>query len=100
MIRGAEIVSVSALEVPPPGLGLKTVMLAVPASLTSLAWMLALSCELLTKVVFRFELRKRTIDPVRNPEPFTVSEKFGLPAATDAGVIELMTGTGLLMVKG
>src|SRR5207245_4643866 len=50
---GLLIVNVCALEVPPPGVGLKTVADAVPAVAMSLAELAACSCVLLTKVVAR-----------------------------------------------
>src|SRR5204862_303049 len=47
------IVSVSAFEAPPPGGGLRTVTLAVPAAAISLAEIVARSCVRLTNVVGR-----------------------------------------------
>jgi hypothetical protein len=46
-------VSVIALEVPPPGAGVLTVMLGVPAVAMSLARIVAVSCVAETNVVLR-----------------------------------------------
>src|SRR5580698_6816985 len=48
---GLLMLNVFALEVPPPGAGLSTVTLAVPAAAMSLAGTVAWSSTLLTKVV-------------------------------------------------
>jgi hypothetical protein len=47
------IVNVSALEVPPPGVGFTTVMAAVPTAAMSAAVMAAVNCVALTNVVVR-----------------------------------------------
>jgi len=93
------IVKVAGAEVPPPGSGFETVTLAVPGLRMSLSRIKALSCEALTNVVFRFEFPNLTIEPVTKPDPTTVSVKSGPPATADEGLIELMTGNGLLMVN-
>ena len=51
---GLLIVKVCMLDVPPPGAGLTTATFAVPALVTSLAAIEAVSWVLLTKVVVRF----------------------------------------------
>src|SRR2546425_12357775 len=61
---GLLIVNVEALEVPPPGVGLKTVTGAVPAVAMSLARIWAWSWVLLTKVVVRLLAFHRTIDAI------------------------------------
>jgi hypothetical protein len=62
-----EIVNVAALDVPPPGEGLKTVTLADPADPISPALILAVSCVLLTYDVVR------SLPFQRSTEPFTKS---------------------------
>jgi hypothetical protein len=49
------IVKGSALDVPPPGEGLTTVTLAVPAETMSAAVIAAVNCVLLTYVVMRLD---------------------------------------------
>jgi hypothetical protein len=51
----AMIVKESALDVPPPGVGLTTVTLAVPAEAMSAAVVAAVNCVLLTNVVVRLD---------------------------------------------
>ena len=94
---GLLIVKVAALDVPPPGAGLKTEMFVVPALAMSLARMAAVSCELLTKVVVRSAPFQRTTDVERKFEPFTIKEKAGLPDITAEGDIELTLGRGLFL---
>ena len=62
---GLLIVNVEALEVPPPGVGLKTVTGAVPAVAMSPARIWAWSWMLLTKVVVRSLPFQRTTDEAR-----------------------------------
>ena len=64
------IVSVCAADVPPPGPGLKTVMLAVPPSEISAAEIIAVTCPELTNVVVRSEPLKRTTELALKLEPF------------------------------
>ena len=58
----AVIVNVTELDVPPPGVGLKTVTAAVPVAVMSLARIWAWSCVLLTKVVVRSLAFHRTTE--------------------------------------
>jgi hypothetical protein len=58
----AVIVNVAEPDVPPPGVGLKTVTAAVPVAAMSLAGMAAWSCVLLMKVVARLLAFHRTTD--------------------------------------
>jgi hypothetical protein len=58
----AVIVNVTEPDVPPPGVGLKTVTAAVPVAAMSLAGMAAWSWVLLMKVVVRLLAFHRTID--------------------------------------
>ena len=59
---GLLIVKVLAVDVPPPGVGLKTVTAAVPVAAMSLAGMAAWSWVLLMNVVVRLLAFHRTID--------------------------------------
>ena len=69
---GLFTVKVRAFDVPPPGAGLNTVILNVPAVFKSLARMVAVSSLSLTKVVVRFEPSNLTTDPDIKFVPFTV----------------------------
>jgi hypothetical protein len=95
----AAIVNVCAFEVPPPGPGFTTVMDAVPAVATSEAGTVAVSCVDETDVVVRAEPFHCTVAPETKLLPFTVKVKPPLPAVTQVGLIEVETGTGLLIVK-
>jgi len=95
----AAIVNVCAFEVPPPGAGFTTVIDAVPAVATSEAGTVAWSCVDETNVVVRPEPFQFTVAPETNLLPFTVSVNPVLPAVTHVGLIELVTGAGLLIVK-
>jgi hypothetical protein len=91
---------VAALDTPPPGVGLKTVMLNVPAFATSAAEILAVSCVPLTKVVVRSAPFQRTIDPLTNPVPFTVKVKAAAPRERIDGEIVDIVGAGLGVTTG
>jgi hypothetical protein len=54
---------------------------------------------LLTKVVVKVELFQCTFEPETKFDPLTVSVKAGPPAVALLGEIELIAGTGLLMVN-
>src|SRR5712671_717878 len=82
-------------EVPPPGAGLETVMLSVPATKMSSAEIRAESWELLTNVVGRLPLFHSTSDPDTKPEPFTVNWKAGPSRAALLGEIAPIVGMGL-----
>ena len=91
---GAVIVKTAAAEAPPPGAGFRTVTCAVPAAATSAAVTAACSCVVLTRVVVREEPFHCTVEPVKNPLPFTMSVKPGAPATAVEGETEEMTGAG------
>src|SRR3989442_544250 len=96
------MVKLAALEVPPPGGGLKTVTEAEPALATSLAGMEAVSLVSLTKAVARSAPFQRTTDPAMKLAPLTVRLKAGAPACADVGLMAVMFGTGFtgtVMVK-
>lgn len=86
-------------EVPPPGVALTTVTVAVPAAATSAMVMAAVSCVALTYVVVRLLPFHCTCDEAMNPLPLTVSENAADPAAVVAGAIEAIAGVGLLTLK-
>jgi hypothetical protein len=95
------IVKVNGFDVPPPGPGLTTVMLAVPAVAMSLAGMDAVSCEVLAKVVLRAEPFHLTVESFTKFEPLTDSVTDGPPAVVELGLRLVMAGKGLatLIVK-
>jgi hypothetical protein len=92
----ALIVKVWAFEVPPPGVGLNTVTVAVPADAMSAAVIAAVSWVAETYVVVRFEPFHWTTEPLMKLLPFTVSVKAGPPAVAEAGLRPVVVGTGLL----
>jgi hypothetical protein len=93
------MVKVAVLDVPPPGAGLKTVTLAVPAVATSLAGMAASSRVLETKVVRRSLPFQRTTEPLTKFVPVMVRVNPPLPATAVDGLMLLIVGNGLVMVK-
>ena len=90
----------AALDVPPPGAGLKTVIDNEPATATSVAGISAVSWFEFTNVVGRFDPLTLTIDDPRNVEldPLTVRLSAPVPAITLAGEILSSDGTGLPVV--
>src|SRR5439155_1675655 len=96
---GAVIVNVCGLELPPPGVGLKTVADAVPAVAMSLAEIAACSRVLLTKVVDRSLPFHRTTDEAMKFVPVAVRVNPAPPATALLGEIELSVGTRLLIVN-
>jgi len=82
---GAETEKNSRFEVPPPRLGLETVIDAVLAVAMFAAGTVAVNCELLTNVVASAVPFQLTTDPETNPVPFTVSVKLGPPGAVAVG---------------
>ena len=96
---GAAIVKLAAWADPPPGVGLTTVMAAVPAVEISDVVMAAVNCDEEIKVVGRGELFQRTSELLMKLLPLTVNENAALPAWELDGLKLLMTGTGLLMTK-
>src|SRR5215475_8974070 len=89
------IVNDSAPDCPPPGLGVKTVTDAVPATAMSAAPIAARSCVALTYVVARSLPFHRTTELATKLLPVTVSVSAGPPAAALVGDRLLATGTGL-----
>jgi len=98
----ALMVKVWAEEVPPPGIGLKTVTLAVPWVTMSEASIAAVSWPEETYVVVRSTPFHRTFDVVMKLLPVTVMVNAGPPAVAELGEMDVRVGTGLLaglMVK-
>jgi hypothetical protein len=95
---GLLIVNDAALDVP-PGDGLVTVTLAVPAVATSAAVIAAVNCVPLTNVVVLAPPLNFTTDVDTNPVPFTVNVNAAPPAVALVGESEVSVGDGLLMVK-
>src|SRR5438874_7286086 len=85
----------TTFDEPPPGLGFITVIEPVFAVAMSDARMLAVNCELLTKVVVRALPFQFTEAPETNPVPFTVSVNPAPPGAAASGTSGwLISGTG------
>jgi len=96
---GVLIVNVCGFEVPPPGTGFTTVTDAVPAFATRAAVTVAVSCVEETNVVVKAVPFQRTDEAATKLVPLTVIMNCGDPARHEFGLIEVVAGTGLLMVK-
>jgi hypothetical protein len=83
------------LDAPPPGDGLLTVTVAVPALATSDAGTDAVSWVSLTKVVLNAWPFQSTADEATKLLPLTVSVKAGPPDVTAVGAKEVIAGAGL-----
>ena len=94
MLSGDNIVKVRAFDGPPPGAGLLTVTLAVPAVAMSLAGIVAVKLVAPFTVVVRSDPFHRTVEPETKFEPLTVRANSGLPATTELGLIPMIAGTG------
>src|SRR5215470_10185970 len=94
-------VSGRAPDVPPPGAGVDTVMLGVPATAISLAGMAAVSCVDETNVVVRPAPLTWTIELFVKLEHVTVRVKAAPPAGAVVGLMLDRTGAGVgaVMVK-
>jgi hypothetical protein len=93
-------VNVCALEVPPPGVGLKTVTVAVPPTVQSEAGTVACSCVAVWETIARLAPFHMTWEEGTKLVPVTVRVKAGPNAVTLAGESgEVVVGTGLLTVK-
>jgi hypothetical protein len=91
---GLFTVKVTAFDVPPPGAGLVTVTLRVPAVATSEAWTAAVNFVALTKVVVRTFPLKLTVDVLMKFVPFTVRVNAALFANALVGEMVVMVGAG------
>jgi hypothetical protein len=96
---GSLIVNVKGADIPPPGVGLDTVITAVPAALTSAAVIAARKVILETKVVARAVPFHCTVEDDTKFVPVTVNVKPGSPANAEFGFSETAVGAGLLTVK-
>jgi len=96
---GLFTVKVRALEVPPPGAGLKTVMLNVPAVSKSIAEIAVVSWVPLTKVVVKSYPSSCTTESDVKFVPLTVREKPASPTVLLVGERLVMVGTGFFTVK-
>ncbi len=92
----ALMVNVTAVEVPPPGVGLNTVTEAVPAVEMSETRTDAVSCEALTKLVVRAVPFHCTTEPFTKLLPFTVRVNAKSPTVADVGDSEVSAGKGLV----
>ncbi len=99
MVSGDDILKLRAFDVPPPGAGLLTVTLAVPAVAMSLAEIDAVKLVALFRVVVRSDPFHRTVEPETKLEPLTVRAKSGLPAIAEFGLIPMIAGTGFWTVR-
>jgi hypothetical protein len=86
-------------DVPPPGAGLVTITVAVPAVAISAAVIAAVNCVALTNVVVLATPLNFTTEVDTNPVPLTVRVKAAPPAVALVGEREVAVGAGLLMVK-
>jgi len=96
---GLLIARVCALEVPPPGAELITVIEAVPAVAISDDGTVAVNWVDEAYVVTRAEPLKSTVDEATKLVPLTVNVNDAPPAKAVVGEIELVVGTGLFTTK-
>jgi hypothetical protein len=89
-------VNVTAVDVPPPGVGLVTVTGGVPAVAISLAKITAVNDVALTNVVALGLLLKFTVEEETNPVPVTVSVNCAPPALAADGDSKVTDGAGLV----
>ena len=88
------MVNVIPFETPPPGVGLNTVTVAVPAVTMSDANIAAVNLVALTYVVTRSDPFHLTTDPLTKLEPFAVSVNAFPPAVAFDGLRLVRFGTG------
>jgi hypothetical protein len=88
------IVNVNEFDVPPPGVGFKTVIAAVPELAMSAAVIAAVNCVALTNVVVRALPFHCAVDPLMKLVPVNVSVNAAPPAPVDVGEIDVSVGTG------
>src|SRR5260370_40338794 len=93
MTQGTE--NVAEFELPPPGAGLMTVTVSVPATEISSAPICAVTWLALTNVVNRLLPFHCSAAPDTKFEPFTVRVKAGPPRVELFGEIAAIVGTGL-----
>lgn len=95
------IVRFTALVVPPPGVGVTTVIAAVPEVVRSAAVIAAVNCVALTNVVARGLPLNCATDELMKLVPLSVNVNAAPPELTVVGEIEVSVGTGFpaLIVK-
>jgi hypothetical protein len=81
-------------EVPPPGAGVLTERVVIPADTIWAAGTWAVSWPALTNWVLRVVVPQYTVEPDTNPEPLTVSVKAAAPALVKAGDRVVRPGAG------
>lgn len=96
---GLVTVKVIILDDPPPGEGLVTFIEYDPPDTSELARIVTDNCVLLMYDVSKNESFHWTAEPCVKFAPFTVSVVSPTPAWTEVGVMDVMTGTGLLTEK-
>jgi len=89
------MVNVAALLVPPPGVGVKTVTVAVPAVVKFVAGTVAESWLALTNAVVRAVPFQLTVEVEIKLLPLTERVRAEAPAVAEVGEILLSTGAGL-----
>ena len=96
---GLLIGNVNSFDVPPAGVGLKTLIFAEPAFAMSAAEIAMVSCVPFTIVAARSTLLNFTTVPETKPVPFTVNKYAAAPAVAVAGFKLVNVGSGLPTVK-
>ncbi len=97
---GLLIVSVDALEVPPPGADVNTVTETIPAAAMSEAGIATVKRDEETYVVIRLSPFHCTIESLMKPLPFTVSVKAEPPTVRFDGLkFEIVGAGGSVIVK-
>jgi hypothetical protein len=96
---GLSIVRFAALEMPPPGVGVETVTMAVPAAAMSAAVIAACKLVLETNVVVRALPFHCTVEEDTKLVPVTVSVNAAPPATAELGLTDSTVGAGLLIVS-
>lgn len=88
----------SEFDVPPPGVGLMTVIGKLPADAINAAGTDAVNKVELWKVVVRFVVPQRITAPLTKFDPLTPSVKLTSPAKAVEGFRLVKVGVGLLIV--
>ncbi|KKU66135.1 MAG: hypothetical protein UX90_C0001G0194 [Candidatus Wolfebacteria bacterium GW2011_GWD2_47_17] len=86
------------LEVPPPGVGLKTVIVEVPAVVRSDDGTVISNVVELMNEVIRSESFQRATEDATNPEPVKVTVVVPLCTSVDVGLMAVNTGVGFFTV--
>jgi hypothetical protein len=97
---GLLIVNANPLDVPPPGVGVATVTIAVPALAMSAAVIAACRLVRETNVVARAVPFHCTVEEDRKFAPVTVSVNADPPAMVEFALKDVIVGAGSLIVNG